>query len=268
MNETPQRTIRVRTGDGVEIAGRATGAGSGVLLVYGAMMEQAGWARLAGQLQDAYTVYTYDRRGRGESSDGPDHSIPAEVEDLRTFVEALPQPLDIFGHSSGALLVLHAVMAGMPVRRLVLYEPVLPAVREPKVPADLPDRIRSHVAAGDRDAAMEAFMRDGMWLTEAEIQRARGSERWRDQLRYVETAADDVHIARSYVLEPERLATVRVPVLLLVGGASPDWMKLGVEKFGEALPDARIEVVEGQGHNAQFSAPDLLAARIRSFLTP
>jgi pimeloyl-ACP methyl ester carboxylesterase len=267
MNESiERRRISVRARDGVEIAGTATGEGPGIVLVYGAMMEQPGWSRLAAHLQAEHSVYTYDRRGRGESGDGPDHSIETEVEDLRSFLSAVPEPFDVFGHSSGALLVLHAAVKGISARRLVLYEPVLPAVREPKVPADLPDRIRAAVAEGNPDAAMEAFMREGMWMDDAGIERARGTDRWRDQLRYVVTAADDVNIARSYILEPERLAQITAPVLLLVGGTSLDWMKLGVSKFGEALPNSRTEEIEGQGHNAQFSAPDVLAEKIRAFL--
>ena len=256
--------------DGVEIAGAASGQGPGLLFVYGAMMEQTGWSRLAAHLQDGRTLYTYDRRGRGESPEPlrpvSEYDVQTEVDDLLTFAGALPQPLDVFGHSSGALLVLHAAVQGLQARRLVLYEPVLPAVREPKVPADLPPRILTHVAAGDRDAAMEAFMRDGMWLSEPDIERARGSERWRDQLRYVHTAAYDVTIARTYELEPERLARLRMPVLLLAGSESPAWLREGVQRFAEALPDSRVEVIEGQGHNAQFSAPDRLGDHVRSFL--
>jgi len=276
------RPIHVRAPDGVEIVGAASGEGPGLLFVYGAMMEQTGWSRLAAPLQAGRTLYTYDRRGRGESGELPhpqplslrgegslESIVQVEVDDLKAFSSALPsfsQPLDVFGHSSGALLVLHAMVQGMPARRLVLYEPVLPAVREPRVPGDLPARILAHVAAGDRDAAMEAFMRDGMWLSEADIERARGSERWRDQLRYVHTAAYDVQIARAYELEPERLARLTIPVLLLVGSESPAWMKLGVQRFAEALPDARVELLEGQGHNAQFTAPAVLGEKIRAFL--
>lgn len=267
MNEgiSPRR-FTVETDDGVTLACTASGEGAGIAFVYGAMMEQPAWARLGGHLQAGHTLFTYDRRGRGESSDGPDHSIEREVADLRAFLETLPQPLTVFGHSSGALLVLHAAVEGIPAQRLVLYEPVLPAVREPKVPPGLPELIRSLVAEGDRDGAMVAFMRDGMWADEADIERARNGPRWQDQLRYVETAADDVNIARSYVLEPERLATVTIPVLLVMGGASPDWMQLGVSKFAEALPNAHVETIEGHGHNAQFTAPDVLAAKMRAFL--
>src|SRR5690606_4959869 len=224
------RRIDVTAPTGVRIVGMATGSGPGLAFVYGAMMEQAAWSRLLAHL-DGYTLYTYDRRGRGDSTDAPDFSVQAEVDELRAFLDALGGPVDLFGHSSGALLALDAAVQGAPVRRLVLYEPVLPAVREPKVPADLPDRILALVAAGDRDGAMVAFMRDGMWLDEANIERARGSERWLDQLRYVETAAYDVAIARTYELVPERLGNLRMPVLLLAGSESPAWMQEGVRHF-------------------------------------
>jgi pimeloyl-ACP methyl ester carboxylesterase len=260
------RRLVVTAPDGVRIIGAASGAGPGVAFVYGAMMEQTGWSRLLAHLP-GLTLYTYDRRGRGESTDAPEFSIQAEVDDLKAFIAAIPQPLDLLGHSSGALLVLDAVTQGAPVRRLVFYEPVLPAVREPKVPADLPGRIRALVAAGDPGGAMEAFMRDGMWLGDADIERAKASDRWQDQLRYVGTAANDVTIAREYELVPERLAKLEMPVLLLVGSESPAWMQEGVRRFAAALPDARLEVLEGQGHNAMFSAPALLAEKVLRFIS-
>jgi pimeloyl-ACP methyl ester carboxylesterase len=259
------RRFSVAAATGVQLVGRASGEGPGIAFVYGAMMEQTGWARLLPYLP-GHTAYTYDRRGRGESSDAPEFSVEAEVQELRAFLDALQGPVDLFGHSSGALLALEAAVQGAPVRRLVLYEPVLPAVREPKVPAGLPGRIKALVAAGDRDVAMVAFMREGMWLPEAEIERARTSERWHDQLRFVETAAYDVAIAREYELMPERLARLVQPVLLLAGSESPAWMQEGVRQFAMALPDARVEVLRSQGHTAMFTAPDLLAQHVTAFL--
>ena len=86
--------------DGVRIVGSAAGHGPGVLLVYGAMMEQAGWSRLTEHLQGAHTVYAYDRRGRGESTDRAGSDTQDEVDDLTAFMGALSRPLDLFGHSS------------------------------------------------------------------------------------------------------------------------------------------------------------------------
>jgi pimeloyl-ACP methyl ester carboxylesterase len=229
------------------------------------MMERTGWTRLLSHLPGR-TLHTYDRRGRGDSTDTPNFSVQAEVDELRAFLDALPGPVDVFGHSSGALLALEAALQGAHVRRLVLYEPVLPTARDPKGPAGLPEHIQALAAAGDRGGAMEAFMREGMRLAEADIERARSSERWQDQLRYAHTAAYDAAIAASYVLEPDRLANLRIPVLLLVGSDSPKWLRQGALTFAEALPGAHVGVLEDQGHHAMFSAPALLAAKIEAFL--
>src|SRR5690606_29887015 len=105
------RRIDVTAPTGVRIVGMATGSGPGLAFVYGAMMEQAAWSRLLAHL-DGYTLYTYDRRGRGESTDAPDFSVQAEVDELRAFLDALGGPVDLFGHSSGALLALDAAVQG------------------------------------------------------------------------------------------------------------------------------------------------------------
>lgn len=267
MSTTPQsQSITVQSPDGVQITGSMRGAGSGLAFVYGALMEQPAWQRLSAQLQSEHLIYTYDRRGRGASTDSDTYAVDHEVEDLLTFVGALPQPLDLFAHSSGALLTLHAVTRGLPVRRLVLYEPPLAAIREPVLPPGLAEEIFSLVAQGERDKALERFMLEGMWLNPEDVERLRGGERWQDQLRYIQTTAYDVRVTRTYELDPARLSQVRIPTLLLYGSNSPEWMKRGMEAFGRALPDARLEVLEDQGHNAMFSNPRLLAEKIRAFL--
>ncbi|HWC29107.1 MAG TPA: alpha/beta hydrolase [Dehalococcoidia bacterium] len=267
MAETaPARRIAVTAPDGIEIVGSGRGAGRGLALVYGAMMEQVGWDRLVPYLQPGRAIYTYDRRGRGESTDAPVYAVDREVDDLIAFVEALPQTPDLFAHSSGALLALLAVERGLAVRRLVLYEPPMAALRLPALSLDLPDRIDALVAQGDRDAALDLFFREGMEQLAMDIQRLRDGPRWQDQMRYVQTGAYDVRITRTYEVRPERLAQINVPTLFLLGTDSPEWMQEGVRKFASLVPGSRLEMLEGQGHNAQFQAPDVLARAINAFL--
>ena len=251
--------------DGVRIVGEATGEGPGLALVYGAMMQQHAWARLMAQLPGR-TVYTYDRRGRGESTNLPGYEVQWEVEDVLAFLGALPQPLDVFGHSSGALLALHAALRGVPMRRLVLYEPPLARVREPQLSADIPLRIFDLVARGDRDEALAQFYQHGMWLTPEDVARLRQGPRWAEQMRYAETGGYDVTITRTFPFDPDALAKLTMPVLFLYGDQSPDWMKEGVRAFAKAVPNSSLEVLEGQGHNAQFTDPVLLGGRLTKFL--
>ena len=264
-SETEPRPLTFIAPDGVELVGAATGEGPPLAFVYGAMMEQTGWARLLPYLPGR-TLYTYDRRGRGESGDVSQYTVEREVDDLVTFAEAMPAPRDLFAHSSGALLALHALMRGLSVRRVVLYEPPMAAMRDPVLPLDLADRVDALLAQGDRDGALSLFFQEGMEQLAEGIQRLRDGPRWQDQLRYVHTGAYDVRITRSFVVDPNRLARIDMPVLLLLGSESPRWMKRGVEAFARAVPNSRLETLEGQGHNAQFSAPDVLAAAMTRFL--
>jgi pimeloyl-ACP methyl ester carboxylesterase len=263
--ETQPRHLTVTAPDGIQIVGSAQGEGPPLAFVYGAMMEQAGWGRLLPYLPGR-SLFTYDRRGRGESGDASEYAVEREVDDLVTFVESIPQPRDLFAHSSGALLALHALMQGLQVRRAVLYEPPMAAMRDPVLPLGLADRVDALIAAGNRDGALSLFFQEGMEQLADDIQRLRDGPRWQDQLRYVHTGPYDVRITRSFVVDKERLAQIKMPVLFLYGSESPSWMRRGVEAFAQSVSGGRIERLEGQGHNAQFSAPELLAAAIEAFL--
>jgi pimeloyl-ACP methyl ester carboxylesterase len=256
----------VRSTDGVELAGLVSGEGPPLLLVYGAMMEQTAWGRLLPHLQPGRAIYTYDRRGRGNSTDGAAYEVGLEVDDLLAVAATIPGPLDVFAHSSGALLALHASERGLPVRRLVLYEPPLVSGRRPRLPADLPQRIAERASSGDHDGALDLFMREGLELSADEVERLREGPRWQEQLRYARTAAYDLTISSTYALDGERLAQFTVPVLLIRGDRSPDWMRKGVEALARLLPHASVVMLPGQGHNAQFSEPKLLADAIEGFL--
>lgn len=265
--DEPARRISVTSSDGIEIVGAALGTGPALALTYGAMMEQVGWAKLLPYLQLERAIYTYDRRGRGESGDADHHTVELEVDDLVAFVESMPEPRDLFGHSSGALLALHAVQRGLRVRRLVLYEPPMAGVREPRLRSDLPSELEALIAQGDRDGALALFFREGMDQLAENVQRLRDGPRWQDQLRYAQTGAYDVRITASFEFEPGRLRQIGVPVLFLCGTESPPWMREGVERFAGAVPGSRLELLEGQGHNAQFTAPEVLAEAVGRFLS-
>jgi pimeloyl-ACP methyl ester carboxylesterase len=78
----------VTSADGTTIGYERTGSGPALVLVDGAMCYRAAGPMrpLAALLQDSFTVYTYDRRGRGESSDTPPYAVAREVEDLQAVV--------------------------------------------------------------------------------------------------------------------------------------------------------------------------------------
>ena len=61
---------KVQSADGTEIAFERSGDGPPLVLVKGAFNDRTSSADLAGQLGADFTVYVFDRRGRGDSDQG------------------------------------------------------------------------------------------------------------------------------------------------------------------------------------------------------
>jgi pimeloyl-ACP methyl ester carboxylesterase len=173
---------------------------------------------------------------------------------------------DLLGHSSGALLSIQAALAGLPIRRLVLYEPpYFPGVEQPRA-SELPDRLSQLIRAGEIDDAVATFLLEGPRLPLAAVEARRGTPMWQEAVQCARSLPYDSIIQSSFKFDPERLADVRIPTLLLLGGASSPAMRVGTETIAEALPNAQIVVMPGQEHVAMVSAPDILADVVRPFL--
>ena len=100
----------VRSKDGTSIAFDKQGSGPALILVDGALCSRTMGpsASLAALLKQHFTVYTYDRRGRGESGDTAPYSVKREVEDIDALVQDAGGSAFVWGMSSGGALVLEA----------------------------------------------------------------------------------------------------------------------------------------------------------------
>ena len=101
-----QKTVKSK--DGTVIAYEQTGSGPAVILVSAALADRDGARRLARELASSFTVINYDRRGRGKSSNTEPYAVEREIEDVGALVDAIAQPVFVFGSSSGAVLALDA----------------------------------------------------------------------------------------------------------------------------------------------------------------
>jgi pimeloyl-ACP methyl ester carboxylesterase len=114
-----ERTIsQVTSRDGTRIAYERTGDGLPVVLVLGAFNDRATGAPLAEHLAADFTVFTYDRRGRGDSGDTAPYAVEREVEDLAALIDAAGGTAAVFGFSSGAVLALRAAAQGLSITKL------------------------------------------------------------------------------------------------------------------------------------------------------
>jgi pimeloyl-ACP methyl ester carboxylesterase len=257
----------VRSADGTPIGILTGGSGPPLLLVHGGLSGLSRFAPLWRELAPYFRVTAMDRRGRGSSGDADVYAFQREFEDVRAVAEHLAgpggEPIDAFGHSIGAVVVLGAAGAGAPLRRLALYEPPGP----PTVSRGSLARMRNHVAAGQPGRAIASFLVDVVGMTPEQVEQARSAPPGPDD--YLAIAS------RTFVREGEALAAVdltalarrvRVPVLLMHGTASPPWTEQVVGSLVRALPDVEVVSLPGHGHEGVDTGPDLVAAELRRFL--
>ena len=260
----------VSSRDGTAIAYERVGDGPAVILVDGALCHRAsGPARpLAARLAERFTVYAYDRRGRGDSGDAATYAVQREVEDLEALVAEAGGRVHLYGISSGAVLALDAVAAGLDVDRLAVYEPpfVVDDSRAPIGP-EYPEQLRALLAADRRADAVRLFMRQ-VGLPRVIVALMRVLPAWKQLKAVAHTlpydAALTVDFQRGTPLDPERWSAVGVPVLVGCGGKSPAWMRTGTAALAALLPDARSCVLPGQTH---MVSPKALGPVLSDFFT-
>ena len=252
-------------------SGEGPGEGPPLLLVHGTAGVHERFAPLLPYLEPHATVHVMDRRGRGASGDAPDYALEREFEDVAAVVESIAEvsgsAVDVYGHSYGGQCAFGAALRTSNIRRLVLYEgwpPVMP--EKLKFPAEVEERLDALVAAGDRGAALETFMREVVKVPEEDIGAIKAQPSWPARVGAVHTITREFRAFSDDLFDSEQAAKIRVPVLLLVGADTPDELKDDPETVAAALPDVRIAVLEGQQHLADVLAPEFFAEHVLAFL--
>ncbi|MEX0762108.1 MAG: alpha/beta hydrolase [Dehalococcoidia bacterium] len=250
--------------DGTPIACRCSGTGPPLVLVHGMAGASTRWAPILPGLEEYFTVYAMDRRGRGESGDGDGYAMEREFEDVAAVVDGIGEPVNLLGHSSGGLFSLEAALLTQNIRKLVLYEPL-------EVGATLPeggvDRLQALLDAGDREEVLTTFMREFVNIPPQEIELIKSTPAWPARMAAAHTLPRELRAEERYEFDAQRFEGLHVPTLLLTGGDSPQFFKGGVEVVDAALPNSWIVVLPGQRHNADQTAPDLFVREVLAFLT-
>ncbi len=251
--------------DGVTIGCRTAGQGPPLLLAHGGGGDHSRWANITGELNDSFTTYAMDRRGRGASSDGTGkYAIESEFDDIVAVINAIGGPVDVLAHSFGAVCALEAALRTPHIRRLALYEPPLP-VGVDFYPAGFVEHLGNLLEAGDRDGLVAAmFTQTG--TRESDLATLRGLPVWHRRMAAAHTIPREMQ-AISGIYQPDfgTFARVAAPVLLLVGSDSPQPLKLATDRLHKALPDVRKVVLDGQAHLAMDTAPEMFLREILTF---
>ena len=169
---------QVRSRDGTSIAYQRQGAGPAVILVGGAFVDRSENAPLAAELADRFSVYNYDRRGRGDSGDTGPYAVEREIEDIEALIAEAGGSAHLYGVSSGGALVLEAAAAGVAVDRLAVYEvPYDTSEGATERHREYVARLEGFLAEGRRGDAAELFMRLA-GASDEMVAGARGSPMW------------------------------------------------------------------------------------------
>jgi pimeloyl-ACP methyl ester carboxylesterase len=251
----------VTSADGVTLAYERSGSGPALVIVNGALSTKEAGAPLAPLLDGAFTLYRYDRRGRGDSADRDGSTPQDELQDLAAIAAATGEAPFVFGQSSGAVLSLEAAASGVSMRGLAIHEP--PYVRGAATTARTASELAALAADGRRDEAVERFMQ-GNGLPDAMIEQMKGSPAWPALLTLAHTIAYDVRLLNEGVVPADRLSAIACPVLATAGTLSPPWAAASVRAIAEAVPEGEWRELDGQAHNV---APDVLASLLRAQFT-
>ncbi len=249
--------------DGTKLAVDVSGSGPAVVLVSGGSVDRGSNAGLAGVLCSDFTVYNYDRRGRGDSGDTLPFAVAREIEDIEAVIGLAGGTAHLYGSSSGAGLALEATAAGAAVDKLVLWEPPYNLDPEGRPPADSVEQLDRMIAEGRRDDAATFFMVDMVRLPAEFAAYARTQPWWEGQKAIAHTLAYDARAMGDYSIPTTTAARVTRPTIILTGGASFPFFRPTAEALVAAMPDARTEVLDGQEHNVD---PAILGPAMKRFL--
>ncbi|HKA57317.1 MAG TPA: alpha/beta hydrolase [Gemmatimonadales bacterium] len=241
--------------DGTRIAFEATGSGPALVVVAGALgyKDFPYLRKLAAEFGKEFRVYSYDRRGRGDSTDTQPFNVQKEIEDLAAVCREAGNPI-VVGISSGAALALEAAAAGVPMSRLVAFEPPY-MVGDHRRPdhARFEAELTALISRGDRDGALKLFMRTvgvpGFLLAIMRIMPF-----WKALRRVAHTLPYDAAAMNGFQIPEARLARIRVPTLLAGGGKSPGSLKAGARAAAAAVPGAQFIEIPKQSHMIKAAA--------------
>ncbi|TFC52921.1 alpha/beta hydrolase [Cryobacterium sp. TMT2-10] len=244
----------VQSADGTSIAYEKSGSGPALILVGGAFNTRQSPGPLVPPLAEHFTVYTYDRRGRGYSTDVAPYATDREVEDLAALIDAAGGTAMLYGHSSGAILGLLAAASGLPITRLAAYEPPFTAEERGSGPLDgWGASVQAALDDGDRARAAQLFML-GTGADPAMVAGMSESPWWPGLLAIAHTLPYDLALTGDGLVPAGRLARIPVPVLVVVGGDSPPWAAAAAGAVARAVPGATQVTLDGQTHNVDAAA--------------
>jgi pimeloyl-ACP methyl ester carboxylesterase len=270
---TDTRTHRATSTDGTEIVGRVVGDGPALVLVHGGIGDgETAWDAVLPHLTGRFTCYLPSTRGRGLSADDPDHSPPRLEDDVTAFVDSIGEPVYVVGWSGSGAWVLGAAARSEAVTAVAVYEPTLiPVMTQADLSETLGTMQQVGAAAAD-DRLVDAVRVFASWICSeqeiAELSQTSFDDVWAARvptmLRFVQ---QDGSYQGPRSTDPEALARITVPVLVLIGQRTRlrTFFRAAADFIVQNVADSQVWELPGAGHFAPVLAPESVADELITF---
>lgn len=260
----------VTSPDGTSIAFDCTGTGPAVVLVTGALSKRSDPINttLAELLSSRFTVYNFDRRGRGDSTDTAPYAIEREIEDIAALIAHAGGSACIYGISSGGVLALRAARQLHGITKVAMWEPpfILDDSRTPR-PADYVEQLDLMTAEGRRGDAVAYFMTAAAGVPEEYVTGMRDQPFWPPLEEIAHTIAYDGRIMGTTMSGannlPSEWADIATPTLVLDGAATPAF-HTGAAALAGLLKNGEHRTLAGQNHDVE---PKVIAPVLADYFT-
>jgi pimeloyl-ACP methyl ester carboxylesterase len=260
QSDAPGRPAFVTSEDGTRIAFEKIGSGPALVVVGGALSQRDGGKPLASKLADEFTVYTYDRRGRGDSGDTKPYAVAREIDDLGAVIEQAGDRAYVYGASSGAALALQAAAELGPahVSRLAVFD--TPYGQEQRAFDEQKEGVERLVRDGEPGEAAEFFL-SAIGTPPQALEGMKSSPEWAAIKKIDFTLAYDYAVLGDGQV-PDNVKRISVPTLVMNGEKSLAFMGPTADRIAELIPNAERQTLKGQAHQA---APDVMAPLLIDF---
>ncbi|MEV0298960.1 alpha/beta hydrolase [Nocardia sp. NPDC050710] len=236
--------------DGTRLAYDVVGAGPALVYITGATCFRK-FRPILGDVKvfgTKFSVYNYDRRGRGDSGDTAPYAVERELEDIEAIIDAAGGKAHLYGHSSGAVLALEAALR-MPdkVDRVVIYDaPYVHDETERRSYRELAEKVAGLLSDEQNGRALKVFLR-GIGMPAPFVALLPAFPGWKSMKALAPTLRYDIGLTEE-VPPLDRLAKIDVPVCISVGAKNPVGLHHVAEQLAKTIPHSTHRVIDGQDH--------------------
>ena len=259
----------VTSKDGTSIAFDQSGQGPALILVLGAFMHRAidpQATQLVELLAPHFTVFHYDRRGRGESGDKQPYAVQREVEDIEALIDEAGGSAFVYGISSGAALAMEAaIKLGGKIQKLAMYEaPYYSDEAARQSWKEYRRQLREALSENRRGDAAALFL-TLVGMPADQLDQMRREPWWMAFEAVAPSLAYDAAIlGEDRAVPVEKAARVAAPALVMNGSASEGFMYDTAAALAKAMPAAQHRTLQDQTHAV---SPEAIAPVLVEFFS-